>query len=190
MENEADLVLRAKDDDRAFEVLYNYYYGKLYGYIFKRTGRREVAEDIISDVFMKAFTNMGKYEHRGYSFGAWLYRIATNHLIDHYRKQGRASIQQIDDFENVLAAGENSFDIVNGQLNKELIEKVIKKLPERYQKIINLKYFAQLGNNEIAESMRVSANNVGVLHYRAIKSFQKYYQKEVGVKIQLKIDAF
>jgi len=89
LENEAQIVEMAKKDDQAFEVLYDFYFPKIYGYIYKRVGSFDVAQDLVSITFIKVFNNLDGYQYKGYSFSAWIYRIATNNLIDYYRKANR-----------------------------------------------------------------------------------------------------
>ena len=60
----------------------------------------------------------------------------------------------------------------------ESVQRVIKKLPQRYQEVIQLKYFSELSNIEVAEVLQISPNNAGVLLSRALKQFQTYYTKD------------
>jgi len=101
LEHEAELVERAKTDDRAFTILYDYYFPKIYGYIYKRVGNFDLAEDLVSSIFLKVFTNIGAYKEQGYSFSAWVYRIATNKLIDHYRKAGQKKVVSLDEVVDI-----------------------------------------------------------------------------------------
>lgn len=98
IENEAMLVEQAKTDDRAFEKLYNYYFPQIYGFIIKRAGQKELAEDIVSTVFMKVFTHLNDYEPKTSSFKSWVYKIATNTLIDHYRKSSVKNEFTVEEF--------------------------------------------------------------------------------------------
>ena len=97
LENEAEIVERAKTDEAAFAILYDHYFPRIYAYIFKRAGNRETAEDILSMTFLRAFTNLKRYQSRGFLFGAWLYRIATNNLMDHYRKHKDGAEMNLDE---------------------------------------------------------------------------------------------
>lgn len=177
LENEKDIVERAKSDDQAFEILYNHYFPKIYGYIFKRVGNHEIVEDLVSVTFMKVFSNIKDYKHQGYTFGAWVYRIATNNLTDHYRKQGRRKEVDIETVAELKDNNLNPEDIANNLYNRKLIMKVLVNMPEKYQKIINLKFFGEKTNTEIAEILGVKENNCRVLTHRALKNFHKLYQK-------------
>ena len=177
LENEHEIVEQAKTDDGAFEVLYNFYFPKLYGYVIKRVGHREVAEDIVSGVFIKVFTKLNTYQKRECPFAAWIYRITTNALIDHYRKAGRNVEVTVEEFPDVADNGQNPEMNVALLEDQRRVRAVLEELPAKYQEIIQLKFFADLSNTEIAETMGISANNAGVLLYRALQKFEKVYQK-------------
>lgn len=182
LDNEAELIILAKTDDQAFERLYNYYFPKVYGYIFKRIGQKETTEDIVSTIFLKIFTNLdtyqvGKFKH---SFCAWIFRVATNALIDHYRSSNchKANVN-IEDIVEPADHRQDSFTVVALSQDRAVVHRLIADLPVQYQKVIQLKYFAELSNLEIAEVMEISVSNTGVLLHRALKKFQELHQKYV-----------
>ena len=178
LENEAELVERAKTDDQAFTILYDFYFPKIYGYIYKRVGNFDLAEDLVSATFLKVFTYLGRYNNRGYSFSAWVYRIATNNLIDHYRKAGRKKIVPLEQAEHIQDEHVDSPDTAVVRLqDRELVQRALEDVPEKYQKVLHLKFFADQSNEEIAEALEISENNVRVITFRALKSFQASYKK-------------
>lgn len=180
LDGEEQIVEMAKTDDRSFEILYNHYFPKIYGYIYKRVGSTEIAEDIVSDTFLKVFCNLKKYNYQGYSFSAWIYRIATNNLVDYYRKSGRSkeikidSIQGFSDEENP-----SPFEKVASVYERSIVRSAISCLSEKDQKVLYLKFFAELDINEIAKTMQISENNARVLVHRAIKKFDQIYKNYV-----------
>jgi len=86
LEQEGELVERAKSNSKAFGKLYDWYYVKIIGYVLKRTASIEVAQDVTSEVFFKALKNLGQFHWRGIPFSSWLYRIATHEITNHFRK--------------------------------------------------------------------------------------------------------
>ncbi|MFA6427417.1 MAG: RNA polymerase sigma factor [Candidatus Magasanikbacteria bacterium] len=178
--NEAELVQKAKTDDAAFGVLYHHYFPRIYAFVVKRTSHRETAEDIVSAVFMNAFTHLESYETRSCTFGAWLYRIAANKVIDHYRKE---STQKFVSIEDGMEIADTSFDMevpIDLRIQSKKVQDALTKLkPPVYQKIVHLKFFSELSNREIAQAMEMSVNNAGVLLYRALKKFKKIYEAYV-----------
>lgn len=173
------LVERAKTDDASFEQLYNQYFPKIYGYVLKRTGQRETAEDIVSVVFIKVFTNLKSYRYRDCSFGAWVYKIATNSLVDHYRKVGRKPEVLPEEMPEIRDAKQDLGVALEAKQERAVVREVLKKLPARYEEILNLKFFAELSNQEIADSLGLETNNVGVLIHRALAKFEETYQAYV-----------
>lgn len=178
LSNENMLVVQAKTDDQAFTALYDFYFPKIYSFVFKRTGSREVTEDIVSTTFIKVFTGLKTFQAKNEnSLAAWLYRIAGNKLIDYYRSQGRKPVINIDSIAEPVDSSQNPHLELISQLNREVIQKVLASLPARDQQILHLKFFADLDNVEIAQTLEIKANNVGVCLFRALKRFQVIYQK-------------
>ena len=181
MENEAEIVERAKTDDAAFEILYNHYFPKIYGYIFKRTGNREASEDILSATFLKAFTHLKKYQSRGFTFGAWLYRIATNNLTDYYRRHRPGAESELAEADGAESSGENPAETADKKQERAAIEKVLTKLPGRYREIIQLRFFAEMEIFEIAETLNLPKTHVSVILHRALGCFKRQANKS-GIK--------
>ena len=177
IENEPEIVERAKTDDAAFAILYNHYFPKIYGYIFKRVGHKETTEDLVSATFIKVFSNLKNYQYQNCSFGAWIYRIATNNLIDYYRKQGRKKEVNIDNIEEMASLDTSPEEVAKLAENRQTVKLVMARLPQRQAEVINLKFFAELSNIEIAATLGISVNNAGVLIHRAIKQFDNFYKK-------------
>lgn len=178
LENEAVLVRQAVTEEAAFEALYNHYFPQIYGYVLKRIGRVEAAEDIVSEVFLKVFTKLQAYRETEGSFRSWLYTVATNTLIDHCRKSSVKLELTVEEMPEIIDDEQDQVRHMKQLEDKVLIRKVLDQLPAKYQKVLHLKFFAELSNIEIAESLHISANNVGVLLYRALKKFEEVYSKQ------------
>ena len=174
---EIDLVERAKTDDQAFAALYDIYFLKIYYFILKRVGHKQTTEDIVSAVFIKVFTNIKKFQPRNrYSFSAWVYRLAANSLTDHYRRQSKEPQAGLEEIQEPADKSQDPSGAVDAEDEKKLVRRVLISLPAKDREILELKFFAEMGNQEIAETLGISANNAGVLLYRALKKFQKYYE--------------
>jgi len=177
LENEAAIVEQAKTDDQAFAILYEFYFPKIYGYIFKRVGNHHLAEDLVSVTFIKVFSNIKKYRFQGASFGAWVYRIATNSLTDHFRQSGRRPEADLEEHTQIMDQTPGVEAMMQSGEERELIRKLLKNLPERYQEAINLKFFAEMSYEEMALTLELSENNARVLVFRSLKQFQKIYEQ-------------
>ena len=163
----------AVNDDEAFIELYNKFFPPVYGMIFARIKNVAAADDVVGEIFMKVALNLDKYD-RKYAFSTWLFAIARNSLADYFRRQNRKREDSWNEFFDRSAP-------INEQpeeklLSDETIENLLRavgKLTERQRKILELKYWADLANVEIAEFMNLSARNVGYLHYQAIKKLRE-----------------
>src|SRR5437762_78561 len=83
--DENSLIMQARDDPRAFVALYERYVERIFGFAYRRTADEALARDVTSATFEKALRSLRRYESRGISFGAWLYKIARNEIAQHYR---------------------------------------------------------------------------------------------------------
>lgn len=168
--SDKDLAANMKEgDDQAFEILYNRYFDPLYGFIVRRVGHAQIAEDILSDVFMKAFASRERFVWKT-SFSAWLYRIAQNAITDYYRT--KKSEEGLDQAEKKGVDAQAAARVDAGLLNHEL-EKTLETLDERDRLAITLRFYSQLSNAEIAQILGVSVNNVGVILFRSLKRCQQ-----------------
>ena len=87
-DDERTSIEAAQADPARFEELYDRYVHRVFGFVSRRVGNRAAAEDITSAVFEQALASLPKFEWRGVPFAAWLIRIASNAMTDHWRKHG------------------------------------------------------------------------------------------------------
>jgi len=136
LEQEMALVENAKKDIGAFAKLYDLYFPKLYGFVVYLVGNHEDAEDIVSETFEKSLSNLQKYEHRGFRFGSWLYKIARNLVYD--RSKAKTSIN-LDSFE-MFATDENLDERINDQVEVEKLGKFVTELKAEQREVVVLRY--------------------------------------------------
>lgn len=160
-------------DDQAFEQLYERYFDKVYAFVLRRVGDRPVAEDVTSDVFMKAFAHRRAFVWKT-SFSAWIYRIATNRITDHYRS--KKPTEELDEEHHDRPDGQESApQEMDRQLLGKKLEQVLETLNERERIAVTMKYYGEYDNQEIAEALGCTANNAGVILHRALKKCQTHY---------------
>lgn len=170
-------VQRAKTSDSAFSELYEFYLPKIYGYIFKRVGKQAEAEDLTSQTFLKAVENFARQNFDEGGFKSWLYRIATNTIIDYYRTHKKT--EPIEEHLELPSANPSPAEDFAKTENREQIFAVLALLPEKYSRVLHLKFFADLSNPEIARSLGITDGALGVLLHRALKNFQSLYNKSL-----------
>jgi RNA polymerase sigma-70 factor (ECF subfamily) len=173
MENEAQLVQRAKQDPQAFAALYDHYVERIYAFVQRETGDTAVSQDIVSATFEKALKNLPRYEWRGISFGAWLYKIARSEIALHYRRQNRY-LPLVGRF---LSPHRVEPTVQRWQEDDE-VQEALGKLSKRDQEILRLSFFEELSHEEIGEVLNCSSRNVAVRLHRALKRLGKQLAKQ------------
>jgi RNA polymerase sigma-70 factor (ECF subfamily) len=173
------LVIAAKEGDKeAFAEIYDHYFDQIFRYVYFRVKPEEV-DDIVETVFIKSWVKLEKYEKRDVSFGAWLFRIAHNAVID-YRRAHR-SILPIDPRtkdESVGAAPERQTE--RAMMAQE-VRAAVDELKEPYKQVVTLKFLIGISNAEIAEILGQTEGNVRVLQFRALKELKEKL-KERGLQ--------
>ncbi|OFW58521.1 MAG: hypothetical protein A2Y75_02940 [Candidatus Solincola sediminis] len=176
-DKEKELVLRAAGQMDAFAELYEYYVDGIYGYIFRRVGNERDAEDLTARTFEKALGAVGDFKWKGASFCSWLVRIAANSVVDHYRREGRAKMV---DLEEVLPQLVGEDDPTIGLLREEesqLLLRAMKRLPRKYRSVIELKFIDEMDTKMIAEVLDCSRGNLAVRLHRALKALRREIEK-------------
>ena len=169
-ERERDLVERARTSPEAFSELYEHYMPLIYRYLLRRTGNVEVAEDLTATSFEKALRHLEKFQWKDVSFSAWLYRIATNTLVDHYRREGKRKETALQDLEGVLkspmGAGEEEIEQV------ALLMDLVQKLPQSSQHVLALKFYQGLSHAEMCQVLGLSKKTLTMKIYRSLKALR------------------
>jgi len=158
LEQEKELVCRAKNDAQAFGELYDKYYKQIFGYVLRRTASIDIAQDITSEVFLKALKNIKKFHWRGIPFSAWLYRIASHEIANNFRKNKRRQLLT-EELMNSASTSNVSVEAEIAQAELELqrhedflaIHNSISKLPIKYQEVIVLRFFEKKQLKEIGD---------------------------------------
>lgn len=163
-DNLARLVNRAKNfDKKAFGEIYEMYVNGVYRYVYYRLFDKKDAEDVTEEIFIKAMTGIGGYQADKGSFTGWLYGIARNSVIDHYRLTRRqaavveaAALQQnerVDEEPDVFVV--------------EMVRTALACLTEEQREVVVLRFYAGLKISEIAEHINKPETAVKALQRRA-----------------------
>lgn len=154
----------------AFEELYNSFVDQIYRYTYYRVGRED-ALDITEAVFLKVWENLGSYRVGRNYFSSWIYRIAHNAVVDHYRTN-KESVELSFDIRDEKRDAD-PVRIAEGSLSGEVLMKAISKLKRRHQQVIVLKYINELENSEIASIMRRTEGSLRILKLRALRALRQ-----------------
>lgn len=167
-ENEERILIdQAKEDPRAFDRLYHLYVNRIFAYVWHRVRDDALAQDVTAATFEKALRNIKRYEWRGYSFGAWLYKIAYNELVSHHRRQ--KFLAPLNAIENLWKADISVEAEVHLQGQKDVLNEALQQLADHDQELLVLKFYEGLSSYEVGQIMGYSENNVNVRLHRALK---------------------
>lgn len=170
-----ELLAKAKANPAAVAEIYDLYADRLYGFLLKRCGHKETAEDIASRVFIKFMEALPNIEWQGVTLGAYLYRSASNALIDHWRSASVRMDREIDGNFDTPQTDADPAMYAELTLERDKLLAAMKTLSPRDQQVLDLRFFAGLEPEEIAPLIGISPNHASVLCYRAIGRLRKHY---------------
>lgn len=161
-------------ESSAFGFLYDHYQPKIYRFVLLRVGRREEAEDITHQVFLHAWQRVGEYRLLGFPFSSWLYRIARNAVIDHYRtRRDHVAIEEVEIEES--KSPEHDADVA---LQIARVRTALLGLKEEHQDVIVMRFIEELSIKEVASILDKTEGAVKLLQHRAMKELQKRLDAE------------
>ena len=173
--SEATLIwFSQRGDQDAFSSLYDTYHHGIHRYILIRVADPELAEDLTSLVFLKAWENMNTFRIGRSLFGAWLYRIARNAVIDHYRT--RKTVVALEDVSPMQLSYADEIDrkLDLQILAQELIQG-LKVLTGTQQEVLILRFILGYTTPEIAHSLNKQQGAVRALQMRGLKRLAQYH---------------
>ncbi len=168
-----------KQDQEAFAQIYDLYVESIYRFVYFKINNKEEAQDLTSEVFLKAWnsvTNKGEVVVK--TLPAFLYRIARNTVIDHYRK--KKNDYSLDELVENNAEPINDKDLgseFDMKLDMATLEGVLHQLKDEYREVIVLKYVDELSTAEIASILDKNKGTVRVLQYRAQEALKNILNK-------------
>ena len=171
------LVEQAQQGDRdALEELYLLHFDRIYSYLHMSVGNRHDAEDLTTQVFVKMLESIGKFRWRSAPFSAWLFRIAHNLAMDHFRANRRwqpeEEVPEPDPGEG-SAAEEEAFESIGRQSMLQLIE----KLSLEQQQVLTLKFVFNFSNSDAATILDKTDGAIKSLQHRALASLQRQLER-------------
>ncbi len=167
--SEDKLLEQATHGDReAFGALYELHVGRIYNYIYYRTGNTSDAEDLTERVFYRALRHISNYNDRGLPFSAWLYRIAHNLVANWYRDNSRRKEFPLDDAVfRPRQYDHPEYEILKSEEQERLILE-IRRLPPERQQLLILKFVEHLSNAEIGRVMGRTEGAIKSLYHRTL----------------------
>ena len=172
-EHVRELVARGQQGDRdALEELYLIHFDRIYSYLHVSVGNRHDAEDLTTQTFLKMLEKIGSFKWQSAPFSAWLFRIAHNLAMDHFRSRRRW--QPEEEVPEPPGEEEPSAELAAMQtIGRESMLKLIDRLSPEQQQVLTLKFVFNLPNAEVAAILDKTEGAIKSLQHRALVSLQK-----------------
>ena len=176
-EHVRELVARGQQGDRdALEELYLIHFDRIYSYLHVSVGNRHDAEDLTTQTFLKMLEKIGSFKWQSAPFSAWLFRIAHNLAMDHFRSRRRW--QPEEEVPEPPGEEEPSAELeAMRTIGRESMLKLIDRLSPEQQQVLTLKFVFNLPNAEVAAILDKTEGAIKSLQHRALVSLQKQIER-------------
>jgi len=163
-----------KGDQDAARTLYERYFDRIYNYVYARLGRAEDAEDLAIDTMTRSLTRLDQFQDQGVAFSSWVYKIAHNATIDHYRRHGKVTLVSLE--QATLPQSADPSELAMEQLSNEDLRVALRALTDEQQQVLILRFFQDLTAAQVAGIMGKSVGAVQALQHRALGSLERALQ--------------
>jgi RNA polymerase sigma-70 factor, ECF subfamily len=172
-ENVRRLVERAQQGDRdSLEELYLIHFDRIYGYLHVSVGNKYDAEDLTTQTFLKMLESIGRFRWQSAPFSAWLFRIAHNLAMDHFRARRRW--QPEEEVPEAPGSEEPSAELEAMQsIGRQSMLELIERLSPEQQQVLTLKFVFNFPNADVATILGKTEGAIKSLQHRALASLQK-----------------
>jgi RNA polymerase sigma-70 factor, ECF subfamily len=172
-QEDKNLIAEAKKEPKKFEKIYRKYSNKVFNYFWYRTGHnKDIAEDLMQETFVRAYTHLPKFTNRGYSYLTYLFTIAHNILVDYYRKPKTVPLDSLEAMpEEILQdfkeEAERGYDA-------ESLWKLIQTLSPKERDLVLMRYWNDMSIKEIATVLGSTENAVKLALSRLRKRLKEH----------------
>ena len=176
------LVRKAKaGDGRAYDLLMEMYHDAVFNIVYRMVRNKQEAEDLTQETFIKAYNSINSFNEE-YAFSTWLFKIATNHCIDFFRKRKLKTYSmdepvqyKEDEIKHEYASDDPTmeYQMIDSE-KSHLIREAINKLPEKYRLAIILRHHEEKSYEEIAQILHLPLGTVKARIFRAREMLKKY----------------
>lgn len=164
----------------AIGELYDRYNEQVFRYVWARVYDRNSAEDLTGEVFTRMVANLPKYRPTSSPFLAWLYRIAHNLVIDHYRKEENKRELPLDQVDQLVADKDNPTETTEERQFFEQVKHALMELNPTRQEVIILRFLVGLSLQEVAATLGKTVGAVKVAQHRGLKELREVLQQEAS----------
>ena len=176
-EHDSSLVQEALAGNQAsFQLLVERYQDRLFSLARHYTRNLVEVEDLVQDTFLKAYSRLESFQQQS-SFYTWIYRIATNTILDFLKRRGRSPIQAVEDPEGALDAPQVAIARPDAGMEREEISRVthsvLDSMPEIFRTVLIMREFENMAYQEIADVLGISIGTVESRIFRARARFKE-----------------
>ena len=157
--------------------MYDQYHKNVYNYIAFRINNHHDAEELASDVFVKAIQGWKSYD-RTFSMEGWLIGIAKNVVTDYLRKTMHRKFLTFDSILELVSADKQPEEVVVINEESKTLMSAMVKLRDKERQILSMKFATELKHSEIATILKISESHVGVTVYRAINKLKNFMEED------------
>ncbi|MBL8057203.1 MAG: sigma-70 family RNA polymerase sigma factor [Anaerolineales bacterium] len=169
-----ELVARAQRGDvNALGQLYDQHQAAIFRYLWLRLDDRAMAEDLTGEVFLRMMKALAHYRAQAAPFRAWLYRIARNLLVDHWRKGGPRAALPLTAAEDQPAAAADPVALVDRRLSLAQLRQALERLDEAQREVVTLRFLAGLSLQETAAALEKTEAAIKALQHRGLAALRQ-----------------
>jgi len=182
-DSELKRLQRANDLDRnTLAAIYDDFHLPIYRYIYRQVGDVETTRDLTAELFRRFLQSIQNGKGPTDHLSAWLYRVAHNIVVDHYRREQHRQHMPLD--ENLHASNDNTGQSAENLLMAEQVRKALLQLTPDQQQVITLKFMEGFSNKEVAEIAGKPVGAIKSLQHRALAALQRHFvQSEDGESV-------
>jgi RNA polymerase sigma-70 factor (ECF subfamily) len=181
-DDEHDLLIQAQQGSvEAFGNLYERFAPAVFRFLYSQLDSRQDAEDLTADVFFRVWQALPRYHQRGVPFLAYLFKVARNVRIDHYRRSAIARLTNRSNQDDELPlTGSGPAELMQIRQDHQEIRKVLDSLRSDYRQVLMLRFVEEMDVEETARHMQRSPGAVRVLTHRALAALRSRLADEAG----------
>lgn len=162
-------------DPKALGQIFDAYYDRIYGYIYRRIGHSGLAEDLAGEVFLRLLEAIKTERGPRTNLLAWLYRVAHNLIVDNYRRQSKVTTQPLEDW--VVSVPDNPMERVELELMQDQLRIAIGRLTQDQQQVIVLKFVEGLSNAQVGIILGKPEGAIKSLQHRALAAIRRQIEE-------------
>jgi RNA polymerase sigma-70 factor, ECF subfamily len=163
-EREQELVEDARHGAAAFGELYDFYLPRIYGFVYRRVQERSVAEDLTAATFHKALEAIRTRRFRNDAFGGWLYRVAANAVVDHFRQSARTVPMELPP--------DPAADALGAALDRDELRRAMARIGQQHREVLVLRFFDDLDPDEASVVLGCTRATFAVKLHRALSALR------------------